>query len=55
MTPGNDSSPPSPPSCEYEPPICLEGRFWLVTVAGTSVALCCVLENAFLFSALVRR
>ncbi|CAD5225205.1 unnamed protein product [Bursaphelenchus okinawaensis] len=44
-----------PVQCHYEPPLYLEGRFWLVSVFGTSVALLSSCENAFLFGTLVQK
>ncbi|CAD5231542.1 unnamed protein product [Bursaphelenchus xylophilus] len=44
-----------PVQCFYEPPLYLEGRFWLVSVFGTSVALISSCENAFLFGTLVQK
>lgn len=44
-----------PPECSFNPPVYVEERFWLVTVAGTIIAIICIIENAFLFSMLARK
>uniref|UniRef100_A0A915CL90 G-protein coupled receptors family 1 profile domain-containing protein n=1 Tax=Ditylenchus dipsaci TaxID=166011 RepID=A0A915CL90_9BILA len=41
--------------CTYHQPAYLEERFWLVSVAGTGIALISVVENLFLFFMLVRK
>uniref|UniRef100_A0A0N4ZR60 G_PROTEIN_RECEP_F1_2 domain-containing protein n=1 Tax=Parastrongyloides trichosuri TaxID=131310 RepID=A0A0N4ZR60_PARTI len=41
--------------CIFVPPVYVEERFWLVTVAGTGLAIICVIENAFLFTMLARK
>uniref|UniRef100_A0A0K0EKD8 G_PROTEIN_RECEP_F1_2 domain-containing protein n=1 Tax=Strongyloides stercoralis TaxID=6248 RepID=A0A0K0EKD8_STRER len=48
-----NSNPPS--DCSFVPPVYVEERFWLVTVAGTIIAIICIIENAFLFSMLARK
>lgn len=45
----NDSFSESPDPCQFTPPLYLEGRFWLVSIFGTSVALISFIENCFLF------
>ncbi|CAJ0923923.1 unnamed protein product, partial [Mesorhabditis belari] len=39
--------------CFYDPPFVTE-RFWLVGVAGTTVAIISFIENAFLFYVLMK-
>ena len=56
FSPGNFSSAAAaaadgeaPADCSYEEPPLTLLRFWIVTVFGTSVALCSILENTFFF------
>uniref|UniRef100_A0A0K0EU23 G_PROTEIN_RECEP_F1_2 domain-containing protein n=1 Tax=Strongyloides venezuelensis TaxID=75913 RepID=A0A0K0EU23_STRVS len=44
-----------PHECAFNPPAYVEERFWLVTVAGTTLAIICIIENAFLFTMLARK
>lgn len=41
--------------CLYLAPVYLNERFWLVTIIGTTITICSVVENIFLFFMLVRK
>ncbi|KAL3097165.1 hypothetical protein niasHT_030160 [Heterodera trifolii] len=45
----NDTFPGNSTKCQYEEPPLTTLRFWVVSVFGTSIALCSIVENLFFF------